>query len=262
MGLFNRKESCSICGNEKGTKISDGFICKECISKCGIFVIPPGQNRALARISDFEKLIEKNRHYKKLQEEREPIFAPNRVIGDRIMVDEDHKLWSLAGGAFKKKPVGPIYSLLEIDDYEIDEDGETVTKGGLGRAVAGGLLLGGLGAVVGGVTGTRKSKATCTRLNLNITPSIAPYPVIIQFITTKTKVNSLLYKQSYAQIQAVLSYFDEFGGADENVTESSDTNRNLQSSNLDEIKKLKELLDMDALTQEEFDTKKKELLGL
>lgn len=34
------------------------------------------------------------------------------------------------------------------------------------------------------------------------------------------------------------------------------------NSNLDEIKKLKELLDMGAITQEEFDTKKKELLAL
>ena len=33
-------------------------------------------------------------------------------------------------------------------------------------------------------------------------------------------------------------------------------------SNTDEIKKLKELLDMGAITQEEFDQKKKELLGL
>ena len=33
-------------------------------------------------------------------------------------------------------------------------------------------------------------------------------------------------------------------------------------SALDEIKKLKELLDMGAITQEEFDTKKKQLLGL
>ena len=33
------------------------------------------------------------------------------------------------------------------------------------------------------------------------------------------------------------------------------------TSNLDEIKKLKELLDMNAITQEEFDKKKKELLG-
>lgn len=35
-----------------------------------------------------------------------------------------------------------------------------------------------------------------------------------------------------------------------------------QSNNLDQIKKLKELLDMAAITQEEFDVKKKELLGI
>lgn len=35
-----------------------------------------------------------------------------------------------------------------------------------------------------------------------------------------------------------------------------------KDSNLDEIKKLKELLDMGAISQEEFDKKKKELLNL
>lgn len=34
------------------------------------------------------------------------------------------------------------------------------------------------------------------------------------------------------------------------------------TSSADEIKKFKELLDMGAITQEEFDAKKKELLGL
>lgn len=33
-------------------------------------------------------------------------------------------------------------------------------------------------------------------------------------------------------------------------------------SNIDDLKKLKELLDSDIITQEEFDTKKKQLLGL
>lgn len=36
----------------------------------------------------------------------------------------------------------------------------------------------------------------------------------------------------------------------------------LPASNADELKKFKELLDMGAITQEEFDTKKKELLGI
>ena len=34
------------------------------------------------------------------------------------------------------------------------------------------------------------------------------------------------------------------------------------ASNADELKKYKELLDMGAITQEEFDAKKKQLLGL
>ena len=35
-----------------------------------------------------------------------------------------------------------------------------------------------------------------------------------------------------------------------------------KEDNLEQIKKLKELLDLGAITQEEFDAKKKELLGL
>ncbi len=42
--------------------------------------------------------------------------------------------------------------------------------------------------------------------------------------------------------------------------DSKKSNKKESHSNLDEIKKLKELLDMDAITQEEYDKKKKELL--
>ena len=45
---------------------------------------------------------------------------------------------------------------------------------------------------------------------------------------------------------------------EENIADSSSSN----TSSLDEIKKLKELLDMNAITQEEFEAKKKELLNL
>ena len=44
--------------------------------------------------------------------------------------------------------------------------------------------------------------------------------------------------------------------------ESQSSTSNSENSSLDEIKKLKELLDSGIITQEEFDLKKKELLGL
>lgn len=58
----------------------------------------------------------------------------------------------------KKNP--KIYKYSDIVDYELLEDGESITKGGLGRAVVGGALFGGVGAVVGGVTGHKK-KYSC-----------------------------------------------------------------------------------------------------
>ncbi len=45
-------------------------------------------------------------------------------------------------------------------------------------------------------------------------------------------------------------------------TNSMAQNQNMPTSNADELKKYKELLDQGIITQEEFDTKKKQLLGL
>ena len=46
-----------------------------------------------------------------------------------------------------------------------------------------------------------------------------------------------------------------------NIKAKNNSNNNVsQTSNLDEIAKLKQLLDMDAISQEEFDQKKQELL--
>ena len=49
---------------------------------------------------------------------------------------------------------------------------------------------------------------------------------------------------------------------DKNNSKSQGSTSNSENSSLDEIKKLKELLDSGIITQEEFDLKKKDLLGL
>lgn len=61
----------------------------------------------------------------------------------------------------------------------------------------------------------------------------------------------------------VPSYEDIFSEVDSNQDNDNHTNtRTIDMDPYDEIKKLKELLDMGVVTQEEFDAKKKELLGL
>lgn len=48
----------------------------------------------------------------------------------------------------------------------------------------------------------------------------------------------------------------------ENIVAATETKQEIQPSSADELKKYKELLDSGVITQEEFDTKKKQLLGL
>ncbi len=66
-----------------------------------------------------------------------------------LQIDDTHKAFK-AGGS--------IFEFSNLLNFELLEDGETITKGGLGRAVAGGLLFGGVGAIVGGVTGGKKKQ--------------------------------------------------------------------------------------------------------
>lgn len=59
----------------------------------------------------------------------------------------------------------------------------------------------------------------------------------------------------YKEIQSAMTQYKER----ESLVDTTAVN---QGSSLDEIKKLKDLLDMGAISQEEFDAKKKQLLGL
>ena len=87
-------------------------------------------------------------------------FSPTKKIGSYLQIDDTHKAFK-AGGS--------IFEFSNLLNFELLEDGETITKGGLGRAIAGGLLFGGVGAIVGGVTGGKKSKGVCNSMRLKIT---------------------------------------------------------------------------------------------
>ncbi|ENJ9655980.1 hypothetical protein AB2T14_003697 [Clostridium botulinum] len=95
----------------------------------------------------------------------------------------------------------------DILDFELIEDGENVvTKGGLGRAVAGGVLFGGVGAIVGGATGKRKSIKSIKSLRIKIAIRNMNNPnAYINLITNSTKTDSYNYKTSYDIAQKILS---------------------------------------------------------
>lgn len=205
---------------------------------------------------NYDAIIEK-------QNEEISVWNPTKVVDRYLQVDDVNKKWATVIGVFKPK-VSKIYKYEDILEFELLEDGDTITKGGLGRAVAGGVLFGGVGAVVGGATGKRTSKKVVKSMSIKITLKSMNEPVVyINFITAKTKTSSLLYKTAANYAQETLSILAQIVAQNEEVEGRDQTAGLAESiSAADAIRKYKELLDDGIIDQEEFDAKKKELLGL
>lgn len=256
MGLFSRKETCCICNIEKGKqKLMDGFVCKNCLKSCGGFY-PIDKPFKTAFKIDVLDAINRNRKNKDLINQ----FKVTKKIGSYIEFDEDKKQWLIPDG-FNGKKINPkVHSYSDIIDYELLEDGESITKGGLGRAVVGGALLGGVGAIVGGTTGKRKTKSVIKSLRIKITVNQTINPSIyINLIYSETKSSSIIYKAAYASAQEILSMFSII--TRNNEVESQQENTTTTVSTADELIKLKGLLDEGILTQKEFMAEKNKILS-
>ena len=80
-------------------------------------------------------------------------------------------------------------------------------------------------------------------------------------IATSSGITKFALVENYLEIGNVLS--QKINERQENTATSSNASTPVyQSSAMDELKKLKDLLDAGIISQEEFDAKKKQLLGL
>ena len=223
------------------------------------------------------------------------VFKASKTLGD-LELDMEHQLFKIRhartgikqkSGIMKKtgkalaavytvgasvviektmlQPEDKVFEFNELLSYELIEDDSQVTKRGLGLAAAGGVLFGGVGAIVGGVTGKRKTKKVVESLYLKIDLNDIDFPcVMIPYITKSTKTKSNDYVKAFNESQETISCLNIILKQLESasVNESTSASQAPESDPMDQIKKLKELLDLGAITQEEFDAKKKELLGL
>lgn len=201
-----------------------------------------------------------------------------------------HKELGLAAAGFviRQKSTGEVYFnndtriFYSIVDYEWDgpefdqitkshsstnSNSETVKKGkslkiGAG-AILGGLVAGPMGAAVGTAMGAG-SKGKSKTIGNSFTDSTQTASNIEKntnaTITFRNLDNQKLYKVSFKcnrNLDAKIRCFD----FEESPAELEDVVKETTTS-LEGIKALKELLDLGAITEEEFDIKKKQILGL
>ena len=250
-------KECLACGKAIsiwttiGTKVADGYVHISCWRKAGLG-LDYSYSRLYTGAAVKERLAARNGN--------QELTANNRGIRHIGLLSFDDNAQTFT--ILKRKENQAIYHYNQIVDFELLENGETVTKGGLGRAVVGGILFGGVGAVVGGVTASRRARGVCRSLKIKITfrnsPNLTEY---INFIDTETMTDSSFYQIRYEDAQETLSALQLAVEQIENSVVAEPPTEHV-ASDADEILKFKQLLDMGAITQEEFDAKKKQLLGL
>lgn len=161
------------------------------------------------------------------------------------------------------KPDNRVFRFDEIRSFELIQDDSSVMSGGVGAAVAGGLLLGGVGAIVGSNVGKRKGRKVVENLFLKINLKSLDFPcVIIPYIDKAVKVSSNEYKKAFSAAQETVSCLELIVDAVDKAISPEESNVGDQGSNVaEQIMQFKSLLDMGAITEEEFELKKRELLG-
>lgn len=163
----------------------------------------------------------------------EGMFKETRSFG-QLSVDSDHKLLKIkhaTGEIAKKKPgivgktvkatvaVSTLGASLAVEaamkpkdvvvpfdmvrGFSIIQDGEE-TRASLGSAVAGGLLFGGVGAVIGAAGGSGKKSVGLLALKIDLDDIDNPC-AIVTYINKPTKTKSKEYTSAVSELQNAVS---------------------------------------------------------
>lgn len=264
MGLFGKKETCCVCEKNDGVhKIFDGFVCKDCEKSAEGYFKNPTWRSKMAKQQYIEAISASKENAKKFID-----FSITKKVGDYIKIDEAHREFELPGSAGTKSNP-KIFNYSDLAAFELVADETTIKKSGLGSAVAGGILFGGVGAVVGGLAG-KKSLDAISSLKIRVTTTDPIFTTaIITLLSSEAKKGSFMYKITSEAAQNVISALEFIDASKSNapvleaLPELPIAEPNVSRPNpLDEIKQLADLHAQGILTDEEFAAKKKQLLGI
>lgn len=262
---------CANCNKEMGiftgkAELADGWICTSCYEKAGLNSFSPAQILAVKELTseDMRRMIrglnpltEEDRILAPIRAEnrnRMATFVPTSSIGNLVAFDDKSMEFFCTDG-----DLVDFFKYENIVDYELLQNGGSISKGSVGSAIVGGALFGATGAIVGAASGPRTTVDVCDSLCIKITLRDTYKQIAyINFITKRIPTNLPAYKEAYVAAQNCMSLFklacDKVEPARDEGTGSL--------SQADEIRKFKQLLDDGIITEEEFQMKKRQLLGI
>ncbi len=146
-----------------------------------------------------------------------------------------------------------IIPFKDILECKVVEDNATIMEGGVGRALVGGLLAGGAGAIVGATT--RSSKNVVNSLEIQIiTDEVSDNLKKMKLITKEIPRDSTTYADATDFAQKVNASIISI------LKKAQPDQRVAKKNSVSQLKELSEMLDKGHLTKEEFQKEKKKLL--
>lgn len=257
-------KECASCGKSIGKltlrfKLGDeNIVCGSCLKKVGMNVATVNslELRNLS-ISDFNDSYDTNAASNRMIHSDnliEAYWGLKKVASlglEPVLFDDVDELLMIKG-SLTVLPKRIYYS--EIKGYSDTTVGSNKKKHhGITRAVVGSAIDGGVGAIVGAVTGGKQYDVV-TKMALTLTLNDNVFEEIV-LISKETKTDSKEYLSKLDTFKKIQSKLDM-------IISDQTISAELTSSDADEILKFKSLLDDGVLTQDEFDAKKKQILGL
>ena len=270
---------CSVCNVNKvgmfnSTAIIDGKICNSCLTKIGLKDTNFSNDVILQRLSandiqimidNEEKIDYKSKLAEIKSEKKELAQASKDAYQDILNSFKEKGLVKYHGLYFDgedKRILAPKsltqdYQLLSYDDLisftPVVREGQINKHHGLARAAVGGAVFGVGGAIVGAATG-HKNFAAVSKMAVDLNFKNG-FTKSVTFINTTTKTDSLTFKMADKEFSTYCAFLERIVNSQENQVSESD-------NSVDDIRKIKALLDEGIITQEDFDAKKKQILGI
>lgn len=158
-----------------------------------------------------------------------------------------------------------IYKYSDIISYEISENGKQVLQGSVGKSLVGGFFFGLPGAIAGSSV-SKQIDDICLQLNLLIRVNDFDNPQITLALIQEGSYekNSAHYISTKSTLQAAcaqLEYIINFKTLEQSAVSQSQ-HTPVEKSSIGQLQDLKEMLDSGLITQEDYELKKKQILGL
>lgn len=159
-----------------------------------------------------------------------------------------------------------VFSHKDILSVEVFEDGETLTRtvrsSQAAGAIIGGLALGGVGAIIGGLSGSSRSSQKVKRVELRVVVNDLKHPThTVCLLDVEVKKSADLYKLAVRAGQhwhALLDVLIKRADAEDKIKGNDALSR---ASVADELRKLADLWKEGALNDAQYEEQKLRLLG-